>query len=195
MSSKGFGLERSRLSAALFAALVMPVAGVALAQDAGTQTDQTTTTTTTTTNTKAANLDKIVVTGSLIPQTSLETAKPVLVISAEDLKTRGFTSVADALQRSSFSTGTVQGNQTSASFTQGAETISLFGLNPGYTKFLIDGRPMADYPALYNGSDVFNNISGIPIDLVERIEVLPGGQSSLYGSDGIACVVYVILKK
>ena len=194
MSSKGFGLERSRLSAALFAALVMPVAGVALAQDAGTQTDQTTTTTTTTT-TKAANLDKIVVTGSLIPQTELETFTPVTIISANDLQTRGFTSVADALQRSSFSTGTVQGNQTSASFTQGAETISLFGLNPGYTKFLIDGRPMADYPALYNGSDVFNNISGIPIDLVERIEVLPGGQSSLYGSDAIAGVVNVILKK
>jgi outer membrane receptor protein involved in Fe transport len=183
------------LSAALFAALVMPVAGVALAQDAGTQTDQTTTTTTTTTNTKAANLDKIVVTGSLIPQTELETFTPVTIISANDLQTRGFTSVADALQRSSFSTGTVQGNQTSASFTQGAETISLFGLNPGYTKFLIDGRPMADYPALYNGSDVFNNISGIPIDLVERIEVLPGGQSSLYGSDAIAGVVNVILKK
>ena len=31
------------------------------------------------------------------------------------------------------------------------------------------------YPALYNGSDVFNNISGIPVELVERIEILPGG--------------------
>src|SRR4030095_4015093 len=85
--------------------------------------------------------------------------------------------VQDALHQSSFATGGVQGNQTSASFTQGAETNSLFGLNPGYTKYLIDGRPMANYPALYNGSDVFNNISGIPIDLVERIEILPGGQS------------------
>src|SRR3954454_20088045 len=128
MSSKGFGLERSRLSAALFAALVMPVAGAALAQDAGTQTDQTTTTTTT--NTKATNLDKIVVTGSLIPQTSLETFKPVTVISAEDLKNRGFTSVQQALHESSFATGGTQGNQSSASFTQGAETNSLFGLDP-----------------------------------------------------------------
>ena len=89
----------------------------------------------------------------------------------------------------------MQGNQTSASFTQGAETNSLFGLNPGYTKYLIDGRPMANYPALYNGCDMFNNISGIPIDLVERIEILPGGQSSLYGSDAIAGVVNIILKK
>lgn len=54
---------------------------------------------------------------------------------------------------------------------------------------------MANYPALYNGSDTFNNISGIPVALVERIEILPGGQSSLYGSDAIAGVVNIILKK
>ncbi|MBT0134868.1 TonB-dependent receptor plug domain-containing protein, partial [Listeria seeligeri] len=40
-----------------------------------------------------------------------------------------------------------------------------------------------------------NNISGIPIDIVDRIEVLPGGQSSLYGSDAIAGVVNIILKE
>jgi iron complex outermembrane receptor protein len=194
MSSKAFGPQRSRLSAALFAAMIMPVAGTALAQDA-TAASQTTTDQTTSTTNKATKLDKIVVTGSLIPQTTLETAKPVLIISAEDLKNRGFTSVQDALHQSSFATGGVQGNQTSASFTQGAETNSLFGLDPGYTKYLIDGRPMANYPALYNGSSVFNNISGIPIDLVERIEILPGGQSSLYGSDAIAGVINIILKK
>src|SRR5690606_7086340 len=104
-------------------------------------------------------------------------------------------SVSDVLQKSSFATGGVQGAQSSASFTQGAETVSLFGLPPGYVKYLIDGRPMANYPALYNGSDTFNNISGIPIDLIERIEILPGGQSSLYGSDAIAGVINIILKK
>ena len=174
--------RRSRLSAALFAAILLP-SGVALAQNPGTDAPQATT------------LDKVVVTGSLIPMSELETATPVTVITAEDLQSRGFTSVADALQQSSFATGGVQGEQSSASFTQGAETLSLFGLSPSYVKYLIDGRPMADYPALYNGSDTFNNISGVPIDLVERIEILPGGQSSLYGSDAIAGVVNVILKK
>lgn len=135
------------------------------------------------------------VTGSLIPQTEIETFTPVTVITAEDIQARGFTSVSDVLQKSSFATGGVQGAQSSASFTQGAETVSLFGLPPGYVKYLIDGRPMANYPALYNGSDTFNNISGIPIDLIERIEILPGGQSSLYGSDAIAGVINIILKK
>ena len=181
---------RSRLAAALLAALVIPVAGSALAQEQAGQDPAAPTN-----STEAKTLDAITVTGSLIPQTEVETSTPVTVISAEDIQTRGFQSVADVLQQSSFTTGGLQGGQTSASFTQGAEAAGMFSLDPGYTKYLINGRPMANYPALYNGSDVFNNISGIPVALIERIEVLPGGQSSLYGSDAIAGVVNIILKK
>ena len=173
---------RNRLTAALLTAILLPAAGQAFAQEAASEESATT-------------LDKVVVTGSLIPQTQLETFSPVMTITAEDIRSRGFTSVANVLQQSSMSTGGVQGAQTSASFTQGAETIGMFGLDPGYTKYLIDGRPMANYPALYNGSDTFNNISNIPIDLVESIEILPGGQSSLYGSDAIAGVINIKLKK
>ncbi len=177
--------KHSHLSAALASAMLVPAAFAAFAQDATTdgKTD------------KATDLEKITVTGSLIPQTEIETATPVTTISAEEIKARGFSTVADVLQKSSFATGGVQGGQSSGTFTQGAKTVSLFGLPPGYVKYLIDGRPMSNYPALYNGSDTFNNISGIPIDLVDRIEILPGGQSSLYGSDAIAGVINVILKK
>jgi len=143
---------------------------------------------------KARKLETITVTGSLIPQTEIETATPITTITAEDIKARGFATVAEALQGVSFATGAVQGSQTSASFTQGAETVSLFGLNPGYTKYLINGKPMGSFPALYNGSDAFNNIAGIPADLIERIDILPGGQSSLYGSDAIAGVINIVLR-
>ena len=179
-------IVRSPLTLALAAALFLPTAHAQeqAAQDQATTTDQ-----------KPKDLDKVTVTGSLIPQTTVETFTPVTIISAEDIQARGFNTVAEVLQGSSFSTGGVQNNQSSASFTQGAETLSLFGLSASYVKYLIDGRPMANYPALYNGSDVFNNISGIPVELVERIEILPGGQSSLYGSDAIAGVVNIILKK
>ncbi|MFC3549767.1 TonB-dependent receptor plug domain-containing protein [Lysobacter cavernae] len=177
-------LQRSRLSTALFAAVLMPIAGAAFAQDSTAEGNE-----------SATELDKVTVTGSLIPQTQLENFTPVTVISAEDIQMRGFTSVSDVLQQSTYQTGGFQGGQTSASFTQGAEAAGMFGLDPGYTKYLINGRPMSNYPALYNGSDTFNNVSGIPVDLVERIEILPGGQSSLYGSDAIAGVVNVILKK
>jgi outer membrane receptor for ferrienterochelin and colicin len=184
MSTRKPSLVRSRLSGALVAAMFLPVSGGAFAQDAQPEASQ-----------DAKTLDKVVVTGSLIPTSQLVSATPVLTITAEDIKARGFNSVTDVLQKSSFATGGIQGAQTSASFTQGAETLSLFGLDPGYVKYLIDGRPMANYPALYNGSSTFNNISGIPVDLVDRIEILPGGQSSLYGSDAIAGVINIILKK
>ncbi|MDA3877937.1 MAG: Plug domain-containing protein, partial [Halothiobacillus sp.] len=138
---------------------------------------------------KAQKHETINVTGSLIPQTEIETSTPVVTITAQDIKARGFSTVAEALQATSFATGSVQGQQSSASFTQGAETVSLFGLSPSYVKYLIIGLPMGNFPALYNGSDVFNNIAGIPADLVDHIDILPGGQSSLYGSDAIAGVI------
>lgn len=144
---------------------------------------------------KARKLETITVTGSLIPQSEIETATPITTITAADLKARGFTTVAEALQQSSFATGSVQGSQFAAGFTPTAQTLSMFGLPVGFVKYLIDGRPMGNFPGLYNGTDVFNNLSGIPADLVERIEILPGGQSSLYGSDAIAGVVNIILKK
>ncbi|MDO5504922.1 MAG: TonB-dependent receptor [Pseudoxanthomonas suwonensis] len=184
---------RNRLSAALLAAMVLPFGSTALAQEQEPQPQPQAQQQTR--SGQAESLDRVVVTGSLIPQTEVETFVPVTVITADDIQARGFNTVSEVLQESSMSTGGVQGAQSSASFTQGAETVSLFGLPPGYVKYLIDGRPMANYPALYNGSDTFNNISGIPVDMVERIEILPGGQSSLYGSDAIAGVINVILKK
>jgi outer membrane receptor protein involved in Fe transport len=94
-------------------------------------------------------LETITVTGSLIPQVEIETAAPLIIISGESLQARGFGTVAEALKQSSVATGSVQGAQSSASFTQGAETPSLFGMPPGFTKYLIDGRPMGNFPALY----------------------------------------------
>jgi iron complex outermembrane receptor protein len=182
---------RAALSPAL--ALVVAAAGLlclntAMAQQATASAD-------TTAGKKADVLEEVVVTGSLIPQVRAETSTPVAVITAEDLQTRGFANVADALQHSALATGAIQGPQFSGGFTVGAQTISLFGLSPSYTKFLIDGRPIADYPALYNGTDIIVSISGIPTLLVDHIDILPGGQSSIYGSDAIAGVVNIVLKK
>lgn len=181
-------MNRKLLYLALGAALALSVPSAAVhAQDSADQAADTS-------SQKVKKLDTINVTGSLIPQTEIETATPVTTITADDIKARGFSTVAEALQGTSFATGSIQGPQSSASFTQGAETVSLFGLNPGYTKYLINGRPMGDFPALYNGSDAFNNIAGLPADLIDHIDILPGGQSSLYGSDAIAGVINIVLK-
>lgn len=140
-------------------------------------------------------LETVTVTGSLIPQTEVETFTPTTTITSQELKARGFSSVADALQQMTFSTGSIQNSQTTNSFTPGAKTLSLFGLPVGYVKYLIDGRPMSSFSALYNSTDVFTNLNTIPTDLVDHIDILPGGQSTLYGSDAIAGVVNIVMKK
>ncbi len=161
------------------------LAGVAAAQD-------------TTTDKKKADetdtLDKVVVTGSLIPQAQMETASPVTTITAEEIEKQGYRNVSDVLRAQPLATGAVQDNQFSAGFTPGATTISLLGLDPGFTLILIDGRPLADYPLLYNGQSNFTDLSTIPTAMVERIDILPGNQSAIYGSAAIAGVVNIILK-
>ena len=143
----------------------------------------------------ARNLQPVVVTGSLIPRTDTETAQPLFTLTADDIQAHGFTNVAEALQQLSFATGSVHGMQDPQSGSAGAQTLSLFGLPVGFTRYLIDGRPLADYPNLYQSSEAFNNLGDLPLSLVDHIDVLPGGQSSLYGSDAIAGVINIVLKK
>jgi outer membrane receptor protein involved in Fe transport len=140
-------------------------------------------------------LNTVTVTGSLIPQSQIETANPVITISAQEMEKKGFVNVYDALRSQPLSTGAVQDSTFSAGFTPGAQTISLLGLPPDFTLFLLNGRPMADFPLLYNGSANFTDLSNIPMSMVDHIDILPGNQSSIYGSSAIAGVVNVVLKK
>jgi len=141
-------------------------------------------------------LPMITVTGSLIPQMIDEaTASPVVKITAEDIEAMGYRNVSDVLRAMPLSTGSVQDNQFTNGFTPNATTISLLSLDPGFTLFLIDGRPLADYPLLYNGQSNFTDLSSIPAAMVERLDILPGNQSAIYGSSAVAGVVNIILKK
>ena len=142
-----------------------------------------------------AQLEPVIVTGSWIPQIQQENASPVVAITAEDIDRQGFQNVSELLRAQPLATGAVQDNQFSGGFTPGATTISLLGLEPGFTLILLDGRPLADYPLLYNGQANFTDLSSIPTGMVERIDVLPGNQSAVYGSAAIAGVVNIILKK
>ena len=144
---------------------------------------------------EATELDRVLVTGSRIPRVQLETASPVVTITAEDIQRQGFRNVSDVLRAQPLATGAVQDNQYAGSFTSNATTISLLGLSPSFTLILMDGRPLADYPLLYNGQSNFTDLTSIPTAMVERIEILPGNQSSIYGSAAIAGVVNIILKK
>lgn len=135
------------------------------------------------------------VTGSRILRATAEGASPVTVIKAEELSRHGYKNVFDALNALTENTGFVQGADFGNTFTPAANAISLRGLGPNHTLTLINGRRVADYPIAYSGSVNFVDLANIPSALIERIEILQGGASAVYGSDAIAGVVNIILKK
>jgi iron complex outermembrane recepter protein len=139
-------------------------------------------------------LEQVVVTGSRIPQARGETIEGVTVITSADIEARGFKNAFDALNNLAQNTGFTQGADFGNTFTPAANTISLRGLGPNHTLVLIDGMRTTDYPVAYNGAVNFVNLANIPSAAIDRIEVLDGGASAIYGSDAIAGVVNIVLK-
>lgn len=143
----------------------------------------------------ATTLDRIVVTGSSIPRTTTETASPVQVISRQEIDRTGKATIAEYLQTL---TADGQGSIPKSfgnGFAGGGAGISLRGLGAGSTLVLLNGRRMAPYGLADDGQKVFTDLSTIPMDAVERIEVLKDGASAIYGSDAIAGVVNIILRR
>ena len=145
--------------------------------------------------TKARSLDQVQVSGTLLNSAQIQTATPTYTITAQDIQARGFNSVSEVLQSSVFATGSVQGPASSGGFTQGAQTVSLYGLNPEYTLTLIDGKPISQFGQLYNGQSNFTNISNIPLSMIDHIDIIPGGGSSIYGSAAIAGTINIVTKQ
>ncbi|GGZ58835.1 membrane protein [Lysobacter xinjiangensis] len=190
------GLRRSRITAAVVAALALPVATAAFAQQADTDaTDTETTTTATSSNDKAA-LDRVTVVGSRIARNQIEGPAPVTVISREDIDREGFQTVGDMLQTlTQNTTASFTGDLAVTGFTPNAQVVNLRNLGPGYTLTLINGRRPAQYPQPYNRDNNVVNIRAIPSSIIERVEVLTGGASAIYGSDAVAGVVNIVTRK
>ena len=144
---------------------------------------------------EAKELDKVTITGSRIARTEIEGPSPVFIIDREQIEREGFTTVQGVLKSLTQATGIVQNEGFVGGFTQNANSIDLRGLGPGRTLILVDGRRVSDYPFPYNGQSNIVNISAIPLVAVDRIEVLSGGASAIYGSDAVAGVVNIILRK
>jgi iron complex outermembrane receptor protein len=138
---------------------------------------------------------RVVVTGSLISRTDTETAAPVQVITAQDIQRSGKTSVAELLSDLASNGQGTLGTGFSGAFANGASGVSLRGLTVGATLVLVDGHRLAPYPLSDDSQRSFVDVSSIPFDAIDHIDVQKSGASSLYGSDAIAGVVNIILKK
>ena len=131
--------------------------------------------------------DTIVVTGSRIPRRNLTAVSPVTVVGKDEVVFQGVQSVEELLNRLP-QIAPSQGLFTSNGAT-GTATVDLRSLGPARTLVLVNGRRLAPGDPFIPDPDV--NL--IPPTLIQRVEVLTGGATSVYGSDAVSGVVNFIL--
>ncbi|MGN7830471.1 TonB-dependent receptor domain-containing protein [Pseudoxanthomonas sp. 22568] len=136
-------------------------------------------------------LDTVVVTAAGFEQKIVDAPASISVVTREDLSQRPYTSLIDALRD-------VEGIDVGMETTDknGAATVSMRGMPSEYTLVLIDGRRQSNVGQLYP-----NNFGGgqfayvPPLDAIERIEVVRGPMSTLYGSDAMGGVINIITRR
>ena len=168
---------RNAISFALAAGSIVGT-GTAFAQDAAPATD-------------TAELDRIQVTGSRIPQAETETAQPIITVTRADIAQQGFSSVADILQNltSAGSPAISRADALSGGEDVGGYFIDIRNLGANRTLVLVNGQRLGI------STSGLQDLGQIPLSAIERIEVLKDGASSIYGSDAIAGVVNVITRR
>jgi iron complex outermembrane receptor protein len=165
----------------IFSALLAAVASNAWAQDVASDSVQ-----------------RVEITGSAIRRVESEGALPITVISRDAIDKTGALSITELIQKLPAMTGgnfqqssnSVNGNG------NGTTTAAIHGLDQKYTLVLLNGRRVAPFGGFgSSGGDGSVNLESLPLDAIERVEVLTDGASTLYGSDAIAGVVNFITKK
>jgi iron complex outermembrane receptor protein len=180
--------RRTRLSSALRAALLIafvPV-GLAVAQE------------------EARTLDRVEVTGSRIKKAAVEGQTPVQTITRADIERSGLTAVADLLQQltgagsalnTKFnSSGNFGFPPDGSGVGAGSATIDLRHLGSKRVLVLVDGIRWVN-EASASGVSASTDLNTIPVNIIERIDILEDGASSIYGSDAIAGVVNIITRR
>ncbi len=137
-------------------------------------------------NEGGANLDPnvVVVTASMRNQTLANAPAFTTVINAEDLAQSSYNSLSDALRE------TVGVNNVAD--TTGRDDIQIRGLGGKYTLILINGRRLSSSGALWRGGDF--DLNSIPVNAIQRVEIVRGPMAALYGSDAMGGVVNIITK-
>jgi iron complex outermembrane receptor protein len=134
---------------------------------------------------------KLEVTGSRIARADAETALPVQVITAEEIRRAGWTTAAELIAHVPASFNGQNDPRSILNADGGSATANLRGLGDGNTLVLLNGRRLANYAYLSGAVDV----SAIPLAALDRVEILKDGASSLYGTDAIAGVINFITRK
>jgi len=153
--------------------------------------------TTTTTGTDVVQMQKYEVTGSRIKRLDSETVSPVVQLTQSDIQVKGFPTFADAIRSLTFNGGeALTPIDAGTSFTPGISTFNLRGLGNNNTLVLINGRRAASYATPgYDGLQSMFDLNSIPDAAIESMDLLKDGGSALYGSDAVAGVLNIKLRK
>jgi outer membrane receptor protein involved in Fe transport len=142
----------------------------------------------------AGNEQAITVTGSRIRRPNLESPLPVTSVGGQEFFETGDVSVGDKLaELPSIASTFTQANSTRFLGTAGLNLLDLRGLGTARTLVLVNGRRHVGGDVLSSG--VSTDVNTIPTDLIDRVDVVTGGNSAVYGSDAIAGVVNFVLKQ
>ena len=147
-----------------------------------------------------SDIQEVVITGSRIAAPNQASASPVQVIDSKGIEATGRNDISDVLnqlpQILNNDLGQDLGNRTSGlTGAGGVATADLRGLGPNRTLVLVDGRRLGVGSPQTAIQSPAPDLDQIPLFMVERVEVVTGGASTVYGSDAIAGVVNFILKK
>jgi outer membrane receptor protein involved in Fe transport len=138
--------------------------------------------------------EEILVTGSRIRRPNLDSTVPITSVGGEEFFETGNVSVGDALNDLPALRSTLgQSNSTQFLGTAGLNLLDLRGLGTQRTLVLVNGRRHVPGDILYNANSP--DVNTIPTDMIERVDVVTGGNSAIYGSDAIAGVVNFIMKR
>lgn len=141
---------------------------------------------------KDTQLDELIITGSRIARGALEQPTPITTINSAAIVQSGFSNAGDILnQYSQFGLGAgLSSNQAGYNTDAGATFLNLRGLGTNRTLVLVDGLRRVSGGSSSSAVD----LSTIPANMIERIEIITGGASSVYGADAVSGVVNIILK-
>lgn len=166
------------------------IAGATIALSAGFST-------TTHANDEVKKVERIEVTGSRIKRSDIEGPSPIQSINRADIENMGYDNLQQLLERMPVAgngTFSTRGNNQDST-ANGSAAVSLRGLGADATLVLINGRRVAISSFAEGITNSFVDINSIPVSAIERIDILKDGASAIYGSDAVAGVVNIVLKK
>lgn len=137
-------------------------------------------------------IERVEVTGSRILSVNAESSAPIQVMSSADISASGVANVHELLMKSPvFVAGISRTNSNFQTSSVGVSSVDLRNLGASRTLVLVNGRRFVS--GVPGSSEV--DLNSIPTDFIERVEILTGGASATYGSDAVAGVVNIVLKK